>query len=377
MGEYMADAATSGEKLGTVIGNFAQVALPVLAIATAMQTVTAAIAEGKEHQEALADETERLGEALDQAGDSAVNFAQGVAEGSTELNKNVQVLKDHGDIWEFAAGQVARNVPIIGQAFQALVDDGVDVNKVLDDVGISAGDLGLAVAGTWEDWRRFKDGVDAARESGAISEREYAALMKRVTELSSALETNRLAHQAMLPFLTKQAIAEQKLAVQEKARAEKLDAYNEAQQRATDGTQAYADALSSVDYRTADLDAAVTAIGKYNDEAFALANIAQSIEESYATLGRHPVEADRGRGEADQADRGHHHRGRPEAAGRDRGGRRRRRLEVRRGVRQGGRVGPPVPTDGRPHRRRDVGAVAYRARSHRRRSRPACATNWI
>ena len=72
--------------------------------------------------------------------------------------------------------------------------------------------------------------------------------------------------------------------------AEQMLEWAEAAAVLIEGAKAYSEALDTVDYKNADLNAAVTAMGKFNSKAFALTNMAQDINESFAALGDTLVE---------------------------------------------------------------------------------------
>jgi polyhydroxyalkanoate synthesis regulator phasin len=286
MGEYMADAIGSGEGFGSVLKSFAAVAGPIAAISAAIGIISNVTAELGQENEAAKRRVDAFTAALEEQGDVVTNLAKAMQESADDMSEVVATSGDFSDIWSEGFGTVARGLPVLGD----LVDKGVDVVDLMDALGLSMKDLAAATSGNWEQWRNWRDTIDDAVASGKISQDQAEALDKVLVQQVDALNKSVKARRAMLPLQIDQAQNEARIAAEEENRAKRLDDYNEAQARATEGAAAYSEALQSIDFKDADLAGAVSAMGKFNDKAFALTNMAQDLEESFAALGDTLVE---------------------------------------------------------------------------------------
>ena len=328
MGEYMADALGSGEKLGSVLTNFATVAGPVAALSVGIALATKAFAamsrQGEETAKKTAEMTQRLldqsgaldklKDKLDPAADAYDAFASALDEGDFQrataalgvLNGNV------GDLGETIAG-----IRKPGNDFmQSLLEQGgvtKEYSKILADAinqGEGMSDISNKISAAYVD-----QGVDATTAAAKTKEvvAQYRAQILAGEELDDQAQNNNLdkvatqqlniakatdpatkamveqaeaetqgqsATETYVRFLqlltgaTKEAAAAL-LASQTRfaAAGDSLSQWADDTAKAVTGMQAFADATHGQDWGKAGLDGAVTAMSAFTEQHNALIDI--------------------------------------------------------------------------------------------------------
>jgi hypothetical protein len=186
MGEYMSDAAFSGEGLRTVLANFGKIAGPIAVLVGALQIVNGAMAAHKKAAEDSAAASEQLGDAMDSAADPALGLANNLKPVIDRLEHFDRA--DPGFWTDFTAGveSLAGSLPGAGAALglfgvdvDDLIDSVSDVMPALRKAGVDAFDLSRFIAGSGE---AAATKVSRAYQAGIINAEEYVAALKAITD---------------------------------------------------------------------------------------------------------------------------------------------------------------------------------------------------
>ena len=184
MGEYMVDAANSGDKIGDVLKNFGAVAGPIAGIAAAIQFVSAAMGAYKEMAAEAEARTTALADAM-AAGGTAADYADMLRENVDALGEfNAASSEMFGELGVWA-DKAVNAIPLLGQAFG---DAGEDIIDVSDRAGLSIYELGQIIEGGGQITGDFKKQLDAARDAGKITGGEYDALSEAMGKYGDSME---------------------------------------------------------------------------------------------------------------------------------------------------------------------------------------------
>ena len=117
MGEYMVDAAGSGEKLGSVIGNFATIGVPLAAVGLATQQISSHFAGIRKANEANTKQAEEFADALAEG----ATAAEAVETALVNAGK-VEFTTKGGDVFD-VTGRLAE-LGLTVEQFSVLVSGG-------------------------------------------------------------------------------------------------------------------------------------------------------------------------------------------------------------------------------------------------------------
>jgi len=193
MGEYMVDAASSGDKLGTILRNFAVVAGPIALIAAAIQVASGLMAEQAAEAEAAAARTKSFGEAMSGAADDTVGLTGALRDSIAEMKDFRVDAGQFGDLIGQNLRDVARQLPLVGQLFS---EAGADIVRMANRAGLSIYQLAGAAEGVGAPaWDEYRAAVDAAVESGKLSEDQAEALSAFINQQARAVDDAREAQE--------------------------------------------------------------------------------------------------------------------------------------------------------------------------------------
>jgi hypothetical protein len=179
MGEYMADAAFSGEGMKSVVKSFAAVAGPVAALSAGIFLVTSAVEAFSAPGKAAAERTKELGEAMQNTGDDSIAFADVLRENAGALEDFIADSNDPLGSFGTAVDEIGSKIPIIGSNFK---EAGVNVIDAADRAGLSIYDLGKQIAGTGLTTEEFEAQLQAAKDAGKITGEEMNAVEEAMKE---------------------------------------------------------------------------------------------------------------------------------------------------------------------------------------------------
>jgi hypothetical protein len=165
MGEYMADAALSGEKLGSIIGNFAKVAGPVAALAVAFQAITSAQANAQQSAALTAESVEAWTKAMKEGGDVAANMT-GLFEDQGK------VILDNARNFSVATN-ILTNLPVIGWFGDK---DQEDITGLFKAAAIGMDEYTRAVVEGAAGEQRLRKAIDQSN----LSEEEKSKLLDKL-----------------------------------------------------------------------------------------------------------------------------------------------------------------------------------------------------
>jgi hypothetical protein len=334
MGEYMADALSAGDKLGTVLRNFATVFGPIAALTLVVGTVTNMLGEQAAAAEASEARVKQFGEAMSDASDDALGLTQSLRANSDELRKFDAAGEGFGAGIQEGLAQVGRSIPLLGGLIGDAGRNITDLIPIMKAAGFSVYDFGKALKEgglVGQDWTHIL--LDAVK-AGKISSDQYGALSEAIAQYGNETRTaaqnqdvfNVAADEAnaILQDLTTQADPLQKMGnewatlmgdmrdgtinttqaadainalanglglTQEEviklaqAQLDKnMDAAAEATKNATAAAEEYARVLGSTDWQTSGIDAAVTTFERLAETQFGLVNIAAQTQAAYDDL---------------------------------------------------------------------------------------------
>jgi hypothetical protein len=292
MGEYMADALGSGEKFSSVLKSFGTVAVPLAGVSFAMKGIS----------------------------DHFADIAATKAFNTDQIDAFADSLKDGAD----GADAIAKSLEKVGKVEISLDGHTHDITARLGELGLTVDQFAFLVAGGKERINAWGEAMrDAGRGGDALTEVlgtavqqsenygraiEQNALFTKVfgdsqKEAAEATEQAAAASKVQSEHMQFQAqmASERSAQVQSETRqylaasqarreaevenAEATLEWATAVATALKGALAYNDALASMEFKTADINGAVTAMAKFNKQSFDLANIAQDVHESFAALG--------------------------------------------------------------------------------------------
>jgi ABC-type transporter Mla subunit MlaD len=172
MGEYMVDAANSGQSLSAVVGDFAKVAGPIAILAAAVQAITGAMEANKKRAEESTQRIEDFGDAIREAADDTVGLAKAIESNLDPLRKFDAASQFIGGGFTQSINDAGKALPILGKLF---VDNSVDVVDALGDMGLSIYDFTKAAEGTPKDLEAFLQLLLDMRDAGFITSEQYNA----------------------------------------------------------------------------------------------------------------------------------------------------------------------------------------------------------
>ena len=265
MGEYMADAASEGEGLGSILRNFAGVAGPIAAISVGVALVSREMEKNKR----VAKENE----------DQVESFFKAIQDGSDILDVFVKQVRDTGTL----------KLPLVG-----------DILPELDALNLKV-----------EDFSRLAKLPRPQLEAWAQSQAKLGGKSKEFWQVITALDdanTNNAKAQERAK-ITLEALGGETAVVVEHVKglndayaqaAGDTGAYSKAQQgladttarvdeiirQADDAARDFADTMSSADFTNADLSGAVAGMEKFHDQFFGLADIMSESEQAWDDFGK-------------------------------------------------------------------------------------------
>ena len=175
MAEYMADAAGSGEKLGSVLKNFALVAGPIALIAAAIEVATGVMGEMAEEAAESDARVKAFGDAMADSANDAVGLAEALRVDSDALRKFNTHAGDFGGLFVENLGLVARQLPLIGGLIE---ESGADIVEIANKADISFYDLAAALEAGGLAGSEFNKHLLELADSGKITEQELEALLQ-------------------------------------------------------------------------------------------------------------------------------------------------------------------------------------------------------
>ena len=188
MGEYMVDAANSGDKLGDVVGNFAKVAGPIALIAIGIQTVTAVMDRFGDSSDRTSDNVDDITSSMRDGSSAADAYAARIQELGQVTLDNVRaqsglqnVVGEVNDTFKGFVGQWRLLAEVVG----ATKDETENITPSLVEAGVALKDWSQYVAdGT--------DGATALREMLAgtsLSADEQADVMTALGQAQADVGT--------------------------------------------------------------------------------------------------------------------------------------------------------------------------------------------
>ena len=173
MAEYMADASLSGEKLGSVLKNFATVAGPIAAIAAAVGIFSSVMGSLKAQAAAAAERTDAIGEAMKEGADDALAFTAVLRDNAEAMRDYIAMTNDPLGNFGVQVDELMSKIPALGGLFK---EAGVDIFEVASRAGLSIYDLAQAIEDGGKVGGGFTDKLLAAADAGKITDDEFAAL---------------------------------------------------------------------------------------------------------------------------------------------------------------------------------------------------------
>jgi hypothetical protein len=184
--EYAADAALGGEKLTSVLKNFALVAGPIALITAALGVVNGIMGEQKAKSEAAAKATKELGDAMRGAADDAVGISDSLRTNVEDLRKfNAEAGTFSGLLGEYF-GDIGRYLPLVGGLVGDAGENFTNLLPILDRAGVSFYDLGKAIKGGADPTEEWFGLLLDARDAGKITSKEVEALTQYIGQQSIA-----------------------------------------------------------------------------------------------------------------------------------------------------------------------------------------------
>ena len=265
MGEYMADAAASGEKFGSIIANFGKVVGPIAAISGALALISKLQANNAETAKVAADSVERWSDAMEDSGDAAANYTEALRDAGEvmlDLNKlsdeQAQVVDNAATSWHGLEG-------VFG-LFKGRTEDVADI---FDKANLNVRDFNNSVVKGAEGQRQWTAAVEASN----ISDSEKAKLLALFTQEAAnyaQAQKDMARNEEIFGKETEDSTEalEKKLAAL-KAQAEALgataDMQAEAAQAIRDQDAAYREAAAGMDEAIDSADALATALERLNE----------------------------------------------------------------------------------------------------------------
>jgi len=186
LGEYAADAALDGERLGSALGSMLKVAGPIAALALTVKAITDAVQSQAELNELAADRQERWNDALEEGTDAGDNWVEALGK-IHELTVDITKLPELGP--EFTQQGVSF------KSFFNILDSGrkttADATEAFKNAGIATSDLADAVTGGADAYEQFVAGVEAARAAGRISKDEATLIIGLLDQETEAYKDAR------------------------------------------------------------------------------------------------------------------------------------------------------------------------------------------
>jgi hypothetical protein len=167
MGEYIADAALDGERLGSVIASFAKIVGPIAALTAVFQTVTGMQQSSAESAELAKISVEGWTEALKDSGDTAANM-------SRTLDEQGRIVLDNARNFGTAT-KILTNIPVIGWFGEK---DTEDITRLFDAAAIGAGVYTEAVVDQGVAEENLKEAIDQSN----LSEDEKGKLLRKLKD---------------------------------------------------------------------------------------------------------------------------------------------------------------------------------------------------
>lgn len=150
MGEYMVDAANSGDKVSAVLGNFTKVAAPIGLIALAVNAVTEVMGRFAASAERTKDSVQRWTDAMRSGGDASAEYADAMRDlgavtlDVTRTQSGLQnVVAEMNDSW-YQAGLGSQ---LFGKIIGATNDETKDMTDELVRAGVGIDQWTRAVEG--------------------------------------------------------------------------------------------------------------------------------------------------------------------------------------------------------------------------------------
>ncbi len=181
MGEYMADAALSGEALSVVLTNFAKVAGPIAAITAVLGVVQGVMQSNEERAKAAAEATKQYGDAMDKSANDAVGLSDVLRDNTDKMHDFSGAATETGEILK----DVASNIPLIGGLFKAPT---VDVTQVLNEIGVGFFEVGKAISGNVHAWDDIHTKLDEFHDLGQITDDQLNQTTKFINEQRDAVK---------------------------------------------------------------------------------------------------------------------------------------------------------------------------------------------
>jgi hypothetical protein len=179
MGEYMADAAASGEGLSSITKNFVAVAGPIAALTAATFLVTETVKAFGQPAKEAAERTKEVGEAMKNTTSATLAFVDVLRSNADELENFTLDRKDGLGKFNDALTDALDFLPGVGKA-------SIDVLEVAKRMDISMFDLAKQLAGTGQTTEDFTAQLDAAVRAGKITRDEADFLAQSVANYGDA-----------------------------------------------------------------------------------------------------------------------------------------------------------------------------------------------
>jgi hypothetical protein len=198
MGEYMADARASGEKLGSVLSSFATVAGPIAAVALAVKTFGDVMARFEASQKRSAETQERWTDALMAGGDAAAEYADQL----TDVGKITLDLTREQTRLENVLGEIdskwylKSSIGIFGQLLGDASAETKDLTESFAQANIKVDEWTSIIAGSAADQQRFIEGLEQTTLS-ADAQKDIVALLRQEVEDLTEAEKNYEARRAV------------------------------------------------------------------------------------------------------------------------------------------------------------------------------------
>jgi hypothetical protein len=262
MGEYMADAAGSGDSLGQIVGNFARVAGPIAAISIATALVSNEFNKAKKASEEFDKEVADLTKTLN--------------DGSTLFEHYADVIKQTGEL-KLNGDNILPAINDIGLSLKEATDL-IDpkTTQAQFDAWVAGQQKVFAGTPQWDSLKEAVLGMVGAREAAIRADEAHKATLEalgpQVNELTQAYNA------ALNPM--------KRYADVQSDGADQLDRVNTIMEQAVAGTKAFKNAVGSIDFGRAGLTGAVAGMQQFHDQFFSLAEIATHNEEAFDNFGK-------------------------------------------------------------------------------------------